>query len=181
MVELPLRDACDGLRLETAAPTCRTVLRGPRIIVHPANQALGLGLPERPLTSVARNGLRLCWLGPDEWLILDESAEAEARAKAVATGLAGLPHGLVDVSQRQLGFLIRGEKAALVLNSGCPLDLDPGAFPVDAVTRTLFHKAEILLIREDVQSFRVECGRSFTPYVVGQIREAMQRLGDIRA
>jgi sarcosine oxidase, subunit gamma len=171
----------EGARVVAAAPARRTSLRGPRIVAHPANQALGLGLPEKPLTSIARAGLRLCWLGPDEWLILDETHEAEARANAVSAALIGLPHGLVDVSHRQLGFIVSGEKAALVLNSGCPLDLHDSAFPLDAVTRTLFHKAEILLIREGAQSFRLECGRSFAPYVLAHLNEAMLRLADVPA
>lgn len=179
MAELPLLAVSDGVQVEAAAPTCRTILRGPRIVVYPANQALGSGLPEKPLTSVVRHSLRLCWLGPDEWLILDETIEAEARVDAVAKGLSGLPHGLIDVSQRQLGFLIRGQRAALVLNSGCPLDLDLSAFPINAVTRTLFHKAEILLIRESGQGFRLECGRSVAPYVLGHLNEAMLRLSDL--
>jgi sarcosine oxidase subunit gamma len=59
-----------------------------------------------------------------------------------------------------------------VLNGGCPLDLDPSAFPAGAATRTVFGKAEIVLLREADDRFRVECWRSFSDYVFGLLEAA---------
>ncbi|MDE2261370.1 MAG: sarcosine oxidase subunit gamma, partial [Gammaproteobacteria bacterium] len=38
-------------------------------------------------------------------------------------------------------------------------------FPVDMCTRTVFAKAQIVLWRTGPETFRVETGRSFAPYV----------------
>ena len=61
---------------------------------------------------------------------------------------------------------------ALLLNEGCPLDLDAAAFPPGRCTRTLFGKAEIVLWRRDVDAWRVEVARSFAPYLLALLREA---------
>ena len=66
---------------------------------------------------------------------------------------------------------------AAELHAGCPLDLDIEAFPEGMCTRTIFGKAEIVLWRTGPVTFRVECGRSFAPYVVGLMAEAMRDAG----
>ncbi|MCA1953269.1 MAG: sarcosine oxidase subunit gamma, partial [Hyphomicrobiales bacterium] len=82
-----------------------------------------------------------------------------------------------DVSDRHLGFVLEGPAVAAILHSGCPLDLDPRAFPVGMATRSLFHKAEILLWRIAPMLFRIETGRSFAPYLVAQIGAGARDLG----
>jgi sarcosine oxidase subunit gamma len=59
-----------------------------------------------------------------------------------------------------------------VINGGCPLDLDDAAFPPGRATRTLLGKAEIVLLRPDTpHTYRIECWRSFAPYVRGLLAE----------
>jgi len=67
---------------------------------------------------------------------------------------------------------VEGADAAALLNAGCPLDLDEAAFPVNACTRTLLGKAEIVLWRMAPERFHVEAGRSFMPYLRAFLREA---------
>jgi len=62
---------------------------------------------------------------------------------------------------------VSGTHAEPILNGGCPLDLNPVAFPVSMCTRTVFAKAEIVLWRTAPQTFRLEIWRSFTEYVAG--------------
>jgi sarcosine oxidase subunit gamma len=54
------------------------------------------------------------------------------------------------------------------------LDLDLAAFSVGTSTRTLLVKAEIILWRRARQAFRLECGRSFAPYVAAILAQAAQ-------
>ena len=56
-----------------------------------------------------------------------------------------LPHALVEVSHRQTALEIRGPQAALLLNAGCPLDLEPGAFPVGVPRSEAAEQAEFPL------------------------------------
>lgn len=158
----------DGTFSVSPAPAAaRFLLRGE----GEACSALGLAAPARLRTNVA-GGRSVLWLGPDEFLLLAAGEDAAEIQPGMAEKLAGLPHSLVDVSQRQIGLVLAGRLAARCLSAGCPLDLRPHAFPIGMVARTIFLKAEIILWRQAEDSFHVEVWRSFAPYLIGHLGEA---------
>ena len=112
-----------------------------------------------PINRASTNGERLAArIGPDEWLLV-----APAGDTPDFSALAGRRHSLVDVSHRYAAFAVQGEN---VLAAGCPLDLHPDFFTPGSATRTLLGKAEIVLWRlAEARAYRVECARSFAPYV----------------
>jgi sarcosine oxidase subunit gamma len=112
------------------------------------------------------------WLGPDEWLLIADAADAAAIGEVLESLLEGTAHSLVDISHRQIGLIANGPAAARVLNAGCPLDLDPRAFPVGFATRTPFDKVEIVVWRRAQATFHVEVWRSFAPYLAASLAEA---------
>jgi sarcosine oxidase subunit gamma len=112
------------------------------------------------------------WLGPDEWLLIAEGADAGTIAGVLESVLEGTAHSLVDVSHRQIGLIASGPAAARVVNAGCPLDLSLEAFPVGFATRTLFDKAEIVLWRRAEAVLHIEIWRSFAPYLAASLAEA---------
>ena len=131
--------------------------------------------PSRPRNSAAAGEgekRAALWLGPDEWLLIADGADAAAIGEVLESVLEGTAHSLVDVSHRQIGLIASGPAAARVLNAGCPLDLDLKAFPVGFATRTLFDKAEIVLWRRAQATFHVEVWRSFAPYLAASLAEA---------
>lgn len=124
------------------------------------------------------NGLTIARLGPDEWLLL--GADDSALEQRVAEAVAGRTHSLVDISHRQVGIEVCGLRAREVLNGGCPLDLGDEAFPAGSATRTLLGKAEIILIRPGAAlAYRVECWRSFAPYVYGLLTEIASEFASV--
>ncbi|PVE21956.1 sarcosine oxidase subunit gamma [Microvirga sp. KLBC 81] len=127
----------------------------------PINTRLGLA---------ERSSIRL---GPNEWLLTGPYRDAEVIAGQIDAALGGRFYTLVDVSHRNVGFIVSGRRAADVLNSGCPLDLAEAAFPAGMATRTLMGKAEIVLMRlDDTPTYQVECWRSFSTYVHDYLIEA---------
>lgn len=84
------------------------------------------------------------------------------------------PFSLVDISHRNVAFHISGDGAAHLINVGCPLDLDLAAFPVGKCTRTIFERAEIVLMREADTAFHVEIWRSFAPYFLSVLTNGGQ-------
>lgn len=154
----------------------RWSLRGGPDAVAAASTAIGIALPTTACRAVTNGERSALWLGPDEHLLIAPEGAHDAVAATLAAGLAGIPHSLVDVSHRQVAFEIQGAHAAWLLNGGCPLDLDPNAFPVGMCTRTLYMKAEITLWRTASDRFRVEVWRSFADYVVGLLDEAAREL-----
>jgi sarcosine oxidase subunit gamma len=117
---------------------------------------------------------RAAWrLGPDEWLVCGAAEEATRILLDVESAVAGLHHSLVDISHRHVAFSVSGRRAADAINSGCPLDLSPAAFPAGHATRTLLGKAEVILARtDDHPTFEIECARSFAAYVGDFLLEA---------
>lgn len=121
-------------------------------------------------------------LGPDEWLLIAGGAtdDAAALARQVAADLGARAHTIVDISHRNVAIELAGAEAVDVLNTGCPLDLGDAAFAPGSATRTLYGKAEIILMRTGSTErpvFRVECWRSFGRYLDAYLRDAAQLIG----
>jgi len=163
-----------GLRfaLAEAPAAARFILRGAESVRVACGMVFGAEPPSRLGPAGESQERAALWLGPDEWLLLADSADAADIGGVLESVLEGTAHSLVDVSHRQIGLIASGPAAARVLNAGCPLDLDPHAFPVGFATRTLFDKIEIVLWRRAETSFHIEVWRSFASYLAGSLAEA---------
>ncbi len=159
--------------VEDAGRATRLVYRG---APEHLGDAFGVPLPTAPCRAHHDAGRAALWLGPDEWLLLAEADQPAMLRATLETRLAGKPASLVDVGHRNVGLIVTGPKAELLLSSGCPLDLDLAAFPVGMCTRTLLAKAEIVLWRTAPDTFRLEIWRSFAPYVAGLLGEAAREI-----
>jgi len=157
-----------GVRLAVMPPAHRISLRAPDGSVAALSKALGLMLPRAPKTSAAKGSLVALWLGPDEWLVIDDGANDPLDACAGVNAL----HSAVGVSHRNVAISVTGPGAAATINAGCPQDLSLTAFPVGACSRTILGKSEIVLLRTSEDAFRVECWRSFSDYVFTFLSEA---------
>jgi sarcosine oxidase subunit gamma len=175
--------------VEALPPAARYVLRGGPDVMKAAGRALGLTMSEQacraalaPTVETTEAGdaaalesaVAALWLGPDEQLLIGP-LESDISG-TLEPALGDLPHSLVNVSHRQTALQVSGPHAADLLNSGCPLDLDPSAFPVGMCTRTVFAKAEIVLWRTGHDVFHVEVWRSFAPYVSSFLSEVAREL-----
>lgn len=145
-------------------------------IAAAAKKALGVTLPTEPLTSTTSDKATVCWLGPDEWLLLCAEEERETLQAALETGLAGQHAAIVDVSDAYLGFDIVGEKAAELLAKGCSLDLHLSAFAQGRGARTTLAKADITLLRT-AEGFRIYVLRSFADYAGLWLEDAAREYG----
>jgi sarcosine oxidase subunit gamma len=163
-----------SVTLASSPSLSRFVFRGRPAAIAAAGPAFGVDLPGT--CSAATAGLRSAlWLGPDEWLLLAPLAERAALEETLTSGLGELPYSLVDVGERQVGFILEGPNAALLLNAACPLDFD--TVPVGFCSRTMFGKAEIVLWRTGPDRFHLEVWRSFAAYVDLLLKEAGREFG----
>jgi sarcosine oxidase subunit gamma len=155
-----------------APRAARFILRGAEAVRIACGMAFGVEPPSRLGPAGESEGRAALWLGPDEWLLIADGADAADIGAMLESVLEGTAHSLVDVSHRQIALIASGPTAARVLNAGCPLDLDLKAFPVGFATRTLFDKVEIVLWRRAETTFHIEIWRSFAPFLVGSLAEA---------
>ncbi len=154
--------------VSTAAPASRISLRATPLGANSFGKSLGLDLPKKPSGSAAKGGKFALWLGPDEWLIIDEkNQDISLVPKTASTQLSA-----VDISHRNAAYFISGNGAENTLNAACPRNLSLSEFPVGSATRTIFGKAEVVLYRTQNNTFRMEFWRSFTPYVWGLLLDA---------
>lgn len=166
------RAAGGNVEVVAAGPAFRTILRCGAEAMDAVSEGLGLPLPDRPKTSHAIGSRFALWLGPDEWLIVDDTFDPNA-------DLASLDalHGAVDVSHRNTAICVEGANAADLIAHGCPQDLSLEAFAVGACSRTVFGKAEIVLYRPAADRFHMEVWRSFSDYVFTYLADAARDVG----
>ncbi len=158
--------------LSEAPPAARFILRGGEAVRVACGMVFGAEPPSELGSAGEGGGRAALWLGPDEWLLMADSADAAAIGEVLELVLEGTAHSLVDVSHRQIGLIASGPAAARILNAGCPLDLDLKVFPVGFATRTVFDKVEIVLWRRAETNFHIEIWRSLAPYLAAALAEA---------
>ncbi len=156
-------------------PASRLAIRARPDAIASLSKVLGVKLPQAPKTSAqstaAKSRQRVAlWLGPDEWLVIDDGNADLMGICAKAKGL----YSAVDVSHRNTSVLVSGKGAEATISAGCPQNLSLDVFPVGACARTLLGKTEVVLYRVEEDVFRVECWRSFSTYVFAFLAEAGQ-------
>jgi sarcosine oxidase, subunit gamma len=142
--------AADGVTISLAPPMARFSMRARQ--GQALETLLGVKVPKR----IGASAGGIVCLGPDEWLM------RAAAGTAVPIG-AALAVSVTDVSERSICLVVEGPRAAQLIMSGCPQDLD--AFAVGSASRTVYETVEIILIREAEDRFHVEVWRSFAPWL----------------
>ncbi len=163
-----------GLSIRAAADGARFSLRIDPAAASRAAESFGCTLPGRIGQLTAANGRSAICLGPDEWYLLAPSNEADSIEQAFAELYTECPHSLVDISHREVGIEVEGAAAALALRSAIAFDVE--AMPAGAGCRTIFDKAQIILIREAENRFRIEVWRSFADHVRGILDVASREI-----
>jgi sarcosine oxidase subunit gamma len=128
-----------------------------------ASRAFGLALPTRIGDRATAGGRQALCLGPDEWVLHAPRSEREAIAAAFFDLSDGVPHSLVDVSDRERTIRLTGPKAADIIAIGCPIDL--GRLAPGRGTRTVFDGVTVVLRRDGAEDFTLDAWRSFAPHV----------------
>ena len=134
---LALTEKRYSLRGEVAALQTFTSVPLPSKIGDVSDQAEGLAI----------------MLGPDEWLLIG----------TISGDGAGQPLSITEITERQIGITLKGPRAAEILMSGCPLDLERMA--VGRGARTIYETVEIVVIKRGAARFHVEVWRSFAPWL----------------
>lgn len=116
----------------------------------------------------------VCWMSPDELLLLVPHAEVEARLAALNEALKGEHALAVNVSDARAVFRVSDGPAREVLAKVAPVDLSVGAFEPGELRRSrLAQVAGAFWIEED-GAIRVICFRSAADYVFKLLSVAAQ-------
>lgn len=134
-----------------------------------AGACLGIVPGEEIGSVVSGAGCVVLKLGPDEWMLVEQTADDAAPIAETARRLDAVvwPHSVVDVGSRDAGIALGGASAALVLACGCPHDL--GAMKPMSCARTIFDGVQVVIVKFSDQLFWLEAGQSFLAHVVSII------------
>ena len=113
--------------------------------------AYGADLPDPGKTAVAKDGVRLVRLGPDQAFVLFTHADPDAN-DVVNAKLGGKAY-TTDQTDVWTGLAIEGANARRALERICPLDLHPDAFAIGDAARTVMEHLGVLIIRTDADGF----------------------------
>jgi sarcosine oxidase subunit gamma len=167
MAELPWTSPSVALRMAGAARQVGLRLRPP----FPAYLA-GIPLPLAPNRVAMASGLRVLWLGPDEWLVIAEGAAPDLLPR-LEHALARRRAALTDLSSSRAIIDISGPAARELIATGCGLDLHPRVFGPGCCAQTLFARVPVILDQlDEAPHYRLLVRRSYARWLVDWMIDA---------
>ncbi|HEY4037403.1 MAG TPA: sarcosine oxidase subunit gamma family protein [Burkholderiaceae bacterium] len=180
---LPVRMAGQRLRMQERAFLGHINLRcdpqdGP--LIERIERALECRLPRRPNTfhtgsAASLSGLRVLWLGPDDWLIVtpegSEGRVANELQQASGEGFATV----LELGSGQTVIELCGPRAREVIAKGCPLDLHSRVFGPGCCAQSRLARTLVTLLQVDqTPTFELIVRRSFADYLWQWLLDASQ-------
>ena len=104
-------------------------------------------LPIKPNIYVQNGKVKIIWLGPDEWMLINNE-ENELFTK-LKNELGDLEASITDVSENRTIIRLSGKKIFTLLSKFLVLDLEKNLGTQSSCAQTLFVKVPILLIRNE--------------------------------
>ena len=151
---------------------------GARPVRAAVKAAFGVDVPD--VNNVASAGhMGVCWMSPDELLLLCPHGEAEAKVAELGTALAKQHHLAVNVSDARAMFQVNGSGAREVLGKLCPLDFAPGKFEPGQIRRTRMAQIPAAIWMPDAETVQIVCFRSVAEYTFNLLRDAVAEGGEV--
>jgi sarcosine oxidase subunit gamma len=116
----------------------------------------------------------LCWMSPDELLLLCPYADAPEDLAKLSAALQGTHHLAANVSDARALFRLSGPNAREVMAKLAPVDLAPGAFEPGMFRRSRLAQVPAAFWMTDPHTFRIVCFRSVAQYVFDLLKTAAQ-------
>jgi sarcosine oxidase, subunit gamma len=174
---LPVRTAAEGVRLQERAFLGHINLRCDPLdaaLTGAIEAALECSLPRTPnVFERTPAGVKVLWLGPDEWLVVTEENRegtlAEALRRAAGDGFATV----IQLGAGQTVIAIAGARAREVIAKGCPLDLHPRVFGPGRCAQSRLARTTVTLLQvDDAPTFELIVRRSFAEYLWQWLEDA---------
>jgi len=108
---------------------------------------LGAVLPTKPNTYVQNEKVKIIWLGPDEWMVINDQ-ENELFIK-LKNELGDIEASVTNISENRTIIRLSGKKIITLLSKFLVLDLEKNLGNQLSCAQTFFVKVPILLIRNN--------------------------------
>jgi sarcosine oxidase, subunit gamma len=114
----------------------------------------------------------ILWLGPDEWLLVDDPEEHAHTAAKLRSALQGIHAAVVDVSASRAVLVLSGPHAEETLAKAATLDFHVRAFPVGSCAQTNIARTQGIIHRAGPEEFRIFVRASFARYLAAWLGDA---------
>jgi len=109
---------------------------------------LEAALPIKPNTYTNNGKIKILWLGPNEWLVVDENPNENNELISKLENINNREESsITDISENRTVIRIAGKKLFTLLSKFLVLDLDQNLSNESSVAQTLFVKVPIILVR----------------------------------
>ena len=148
------------------------------ISMSSCGKILGAVLPTKPNTYVQNEKVKIIWVGPDEWIVInDHENELFIKLKNV---LGDLEASVTDVSENRTIIRLSGKKIMTLLSKFLVLDLEKNLGNQSSCAQTFFVKVPILLIRNNdnnqIPLIDIFTNRSHANYIYNLIVDGTKNL-----
>jgi Sarcosine oxidase gamma subunit len=135
-----------------------------------AEGALGAPLPRAPNRAIGRRP-RLLWLAPQDWMIVNGTADW---SKALTAEVTGLAH-VADVTDGRVVFEVSGANGRALLAKGTSIDLHPRVFTPGRCAQTLFAQTRILIDQvSDDPVYHLYADSSYADHLAAWFEDAVK-------
>lgn len=128
---------------------------------------------------VAKGGIRVAWMSPDELMIFAPYEEATGLTSALTDGQAEEHALVVNVSDARVVLRVEGLACREVMAKLTPADVSPQAFGPGQMRRTRLQQAAAAFFMPDGESFEVIAFRSMAAYVFELLSTAAREGGEV--
>ncbi len=130
------------------------------LILSTVAEHLGFNLPLEPNTWTGNDTLRICWLGPTEWLVLASAQDVPRALALVSLGVG------VSISGGQTLLRLWGKQVKMLLAKGSTLDFHSSVFKAGQCAQSSLGKAPCLFvqIQDEQPVYDLIIRRSFCNY-----------------
>lgn len=126
-------------------------LGGESAAIKAIKTAYGADLPDPGKSVVAKDGVRLVRLGPDQGFVIFQHPSPDAN-EVVNAKLSSKVY-TTDQTDVWTALAVQGPRSRTALERICPLDLHPEAFALDDAARTVMEHLGTLIIRTDTDGY----------------------------
>jgi len=123
----------------------------------------GVAFPEA-LRANAEGQKGLCWMSPDEMLVLVPYGEVFAALDKVHAALKGTHYQAKNVSDARTVMFVEGAGGREVMAKLAPVDLHPESFAIGDFRRSRLGQIAAAFWMRDAETFQVICFRSVGDY-----------------
>lgn len=168
----------DGIARVSEAPLQGMItLRGDlsaSALIKTAASVSGVKMPGPGQANCESSDSGMCWMSPDEVLVLCPYGDVAANVDTLTKALAKTHALVVDVSDARAMFHLSGAGAREVMAKLAPVDMRPASFTPGSFRRTRMAQVPAAFWMQKNEAFNIICFRSNAQYMFDLLKVAAQ-------